>query len=320
MPSQTADEVKKDMVEYFGSKVTESKFFEDYAQIGSYLSNPALYLPALRQLDGAMEMEFLGRAQKAHSKLDMATLNKHDKAYLQNAHKANALAQRKWDTELTEAAPALMQFKKLLTGCLESNELKHDFKVAENNVGTDIVVGLPERFNQLLRDRKPFKDIGAGREHGEYSHRIQWYLITQMTTLQNKPVEIYEKLPGWSTKATKYTSPRPFYMWEFLVDRDGVPSNAAVIPFKTKEQEDFRAPSNVNRWLVEQKQSETCFSWLNACLKRRWEKRERINVVLYVARKAFRLNVRSPSDIDDPTYEKIIALVKKGILERSTLM
>jgi len=28
-----------------------------------------------------------------------------------------------------------------------------------------------------------------------------------------------------------------------------VPSNAAIIPFKTLEQSDFRAPSNLNRWL-----------------------------------------------------------------------
>lgn len=52
--------------------------------------------------------------------------------------------------------------------------------------------------------------------------------------------------PPWKTAKI---GPRPFFLWEFLVDRDGVPSNAAIIPFKTLEQSDFRAPSNLNRWL-----------------------------------------------------------------------
>ena len=78
------------------------------------------------------------------------------------------------------------------------------------------------------------------------SERVQWYLITKLGTLNHAVADIYASLPPWKTAKI---GPRPFFLWEFLVDRDGVPSNAAIIPFKTLEQSDFRAPSNLNRWL-----------------------------------------------------------------------
>lgn len=37
----------------------------------------------------------------------------------------------------------------------------------------------PRRFVMALQRGFPLKDIGVGGEHGEYSHRLQWYLIMQ---------------------------------------------------------------------------------------------------------------------------------------------
>lgn len=311
MPAQTLEEVKLDLIKYFGNKISDSIFYDDYAAIASYLSDPKQYGDALRKLNDKMEKLYVSRIDKEYPSYRISQLHKNkeltnDFSYLQKAHLSSQLSKdrKTWDSDLVEAEKAVKQFSKLLTEVLAKNEHKHGFGIAENNPAIDIIVGLPAKFNDLLRNKKPFKDIGAGHEHGEYSHRIQWYLITQMKGLKNAPAYIYEKLPGWSTRHTQYINPRPFYMWEFLVDRDGVPTNAAVIPFKTAEQQDFRAPSNVNRWLCDMAQSQT-YSWLHACLKKRWDKRSAQNLVLYVAKKMLKKTVLNMNDLSNEEFEKI---------------
>ena len=72
-------------------------------------------------------------------------------------------------------------------------------------------------------------------------------------------------------------------MWEFLVDRDGVPSNADIIPFKTAHQSDFRAPSNLNRWLSDGRLPQ--YPLLAAVLADRWRRREHYMMDEYLAKK-----------------------------------
>lgn len=324
MPAQNVEEVKIDLIEYFSEKISSSKFFDDYAAIGSYLSNPNKYGDALRKLDSDMEQLYVNRISKEYPSYDIPNAYKEkeltqDFKYLQKSYLSNQLIKERetWNTDLVKAEKAIKQFSKLLTATLANNEQKHGFSIEEENPATDIIVGLPSRFNELLRQKKPFKDVGAGHAHGEYSHRIQWYLITQMEGLQFTPAEIYKKLPGWSTRHTEYTTPRNFYMWEFLVDRDGVPTNAAVIPFKTTEQQDFRAPSNVNRWLCDMAQSQT-YSWLHACLKKRWDKRSAENLTLYVAKKLLKKSVNNMRDLNDDEFNKIEqCILGEAIIKRT---
>lgn len=57
----------------------------------------------------------------------------------------------------------------------------------------------PAEFFHCLRGGYPIKDPGAGRSHGEYSHRIQWYMIAQRKqagrfNLDHPVIDIYRKL------------------------------------------------------------------------------------------------------------------------------
>lgn len=60
----------------------------------------------------------------------------------------------------------------------------------------------PHKFVKALRRHHPLKDVGAGASHGEYSHRLQWYLIMQrhfgqgagQLPLHNAPAKLYEFL------------------------------------------------------------------------------------------------------------------------------
>jgi hypothetical protein len=314
MPAQTIEEVKTDMVKYFGERVRASKYFEDYARIGSYLSDRKQYKPALGTLDCAMAWKFMRRLQMACPGIDLRKTGNLEREYLQVSHVIGRPLRppKALNADIKDAgAKALALFKKLLTECLAENERTHDFDVAEDNV-VDLVVGLPLKFNELLKARKPFKDVGAGKEHGEYSHRIQWYLISKMTTLQHPVAEIYEKLPGWFAKDPKNASSRNFYMWEFLVDRDGVPSNASSIIYKTEEQRDFRAPSNLNRWLTSN-EAAVRFSWLHTWLKRRWDKREGQDLIQYIATKILKAPYR---EVADKPFNAAFATYQEGIVTR----
>lgn len=312
MPAQSIEEVKVDMVKFFGERVRKSKFFEDYARIGSFLSNPVQYGFALAKLEAKLQKKFLERVAVQYPHINVGMLNKNDNRYVQQQYMANALKKprQSWSTDLVGAEKAVKQLKKLLTTVLVTNEAKHGFGAA------DIIVGFPANFNDLLKARKPFKDISAGHEHGEHSHRIHWFLVSQMTTLTNPVALIYEKLPGWFAKDPRQPTERNFYMWEFLVDRDGEPSNAAIIPFKTTEQKDFRAPSNLNRWLCSIEAIER-YPWLNACLRHRWDKRAESNLLFYVARKVLGIHAVRMNDIDDDAFNKAQAIIANGILTRS---
>lgn len=57
----------------------------------------------------------------------------------------------------------------------------------------------PHEFFDCLRNGYPIKDPGAGRSHGEYSHRIQWYMIAQRKQagrfrLSHEVIDIYKTL------------------------------------------------------------------------------------------------------------------------------
>jgi hypothetical protein len=277
---ETITQVKQDLVKWFGEKITGSKFFDDYARIGSYLSDPSQYRNGLDQLEATLE-------QKVDQRVPPLLYPNWRRGFMhllaQTYRKLGSQRETVNRTGYTLEALALGAFHKVLTDALKENEIQNGFQVGAHDNKIDILIGFPEgsEFNDFLRARQLFKDLSAGKEHGENSHRIQWYLVTKMGTLTNPVTEIYSKLPGWRTPEP--IGPRRFYIWEFLVDRDGVPSNAVSIPFKTTDQSDFRAPSNLNRWLSDGRLPQYRLLW--SILAERWQRRDGYMMDQYLAKK-----------------------------------
>ncbi len=259
MPKRV-EEIQEELIKWFGERITDSMYYADYGKIGSFLSDPAQYKPALRQLHDEMERLFDSRGPGFSGGEQM------------RRPLYRALAELYENTEPGGTKGMLQyRFSKLLTTVLWENEIKNGFNAGARSSEVDILIGLSgKKFNWLLRNYRPFKDIGASKEHGENSHRIQWYLISKISGLENPVTVIYRGLTGWGTQEVYEPEKRKIYMWEFLVDRDGVPSNVSL-PIKTESAEDFRAPSNVNRHLISGALDE--FYLLKACLVRRWRKR-----------------------------------------------
>lgn len=297
---KTKEEVQEELLAWFPERITGSRFFEDYGRIGSFLSDPAQYFLALRQLHQAMERLLDSRGGGFSGGEEM------------NRPRHRVLARLYQDSAPGSTKGFLKErFSKLLTTVLQENERASGFHAGVGESQTDILIGLSgSRFNWLLKNRRPFKDIGASYEHGENSHRIQWYLISKIPGLDNPVAEIYEKLTGWGTAEVYKPFGRKIYMWEFLVDRDGIPSNVGL-PVKTDSQSDFRAPSNVNRFLKDGQFPE--FYLLEAVLAHRWAKRALPGGSLdYYCRK---LGI-DPSKLSDQDVQKIL-LGEWSVIHRS---
>lgn len=88
-----------------------------------------------------------------------------------------------------------------------------------------VLVGLlpGDDFLRLLRSGIPVKDVGAGANHGEFSHRLQWFAIMRLATADFT----IAKRPGW------YSSPYNLYcsfgegaaltrnVWGMVLDKQG---------------------------------------------------------------------------------------------------
>jgi hypothetical protein len=103
----------------------------------------------------------------------------------------------------------------------------------------------PEVFVALLRDGTVLDDFGAGLQHGELSHRIQWYAIIDYMQNEGKTVK----------KLKRYTALDLFQRINaegFSPDRQGNTMWGTVLDAGTSASADsYSAPGTLNRDLLE---------------------------------------------------------------------
>lgn len=141
-----------------------------------------------------------------------------------------------------------------------------------------------ETFLNLVRARKHWKDPGVGT-HGEYTHRIQWYLVCR-TAITIAPVrDIFSAVAGVTTRPpTEQTLPGFKALWDCLVDR-----STAMGEFNALDVNDFRCPEYFNQWLTNPAQQDR-YPLLHSYLRARTRKRENYNMDAYLLRKLFNTN------------------------------
>jgi hypothetical protein len=137
----------------------------------------------------------------------------------------------------------------------------------------------------LLRLGYHWKDPGASPDHGEYTHRLQWYAITNAAKygrlkLLRSPLYLFQKLalpycwnPRYpSTDVRGQTSGRA--VWDLLfdcfpMDKANNDSSAPDVgPFTNS----FRCPNNVLRWLI-RRDMRSRYPLLGDIMAERFEKR-----------------------------------------------
>ncbi len=124
--------------------------------------------------------------------------------------------------------------------------------------------GEPEDVKQLIQEGSHWRDIGVSTAHGEYSHRLQWYVIAESGLFQADQVKsLYTQ--SVSPQCTSSFYPKTFHMWDFAVDcfeRDHTQTPTGKVAARLSAYDDFadphapisirfRSPAILNRYLWE---------------------------------------------------------------------
>ena len=120
------------------------------------------------------------------------------------------------------------KYYKALKRVLEKEEGKYGFNAAEGLSTPQKRVTLTgivpmEQFNALLRLGYHWKDPGAGVGHGEYAHRLQWYIFTTSNAANGyHSLEMFKAMgsPDCLTqiKTLNVDGDKLITMWDFVLD------------------------------------------------------------------------------------------------------
>jgi hypothetical protein len=256
-----------------GNTITLSQdpYLNDYANLGAFLSTPDSRVRlknALQELEADMVRQ-IGGIWIWSDKQESAV--QHFKA------------QEKAFTARKEPAPQNTDFEKLLTRSLDDFERKHGFVVPEKlPIFAGFVFG--NVFKDTIKSRMHFKDVGAGEKHGEFTHRIQWYVAVKGGALVNVDKEeaglVYGAIHRWLNKQSGRPGSRLLQLWDYIFDMNGtLLGNGEALP-----DDDFRSPENFNVWLTGAADPTFC-PLLRGSLRARREKRKVFSMEDYFVKK-----------------------------------
>lgn len=241
--------------------VEEDPFFKDWANIGAFLSEPA-WRPKLRTALQELENDMLARIGGLWLFSD-----RKNSAVSHFGRQAAAYQQNK------PPPPSDPNFGKLLTRALDDFERKHGFVVPEKlPVFVAFVFG--GVFKDTIKSRMHFKDVGAGPNHGEFTHRIQWYALTRGGALisvdKENAGDVYSAIHRWLNK-NPGGGGQLLQLWNYVFDMQP----RLVGPGDRLDGTDFRSPENLNLWLTGDEEPDFC-PLLRSFLRARMNKRQRV--------------------------------------------
>jgi len=257
-----------------GQLLSERDHFGDYIRIGVLLSEgPRAIRSGLNVVESALlmlENDMVSRIGKFYSKSQRAV------DYFNSRYDGN-----KKDVD----------YSRLLSGALNDFEKNHGFLVTGDKVPNYVGFVFGNVFKEALRRKHHWKDVGAGASHGEYTHRLQWYILIHANILQSvaryNEATLFQSIEPWQKGETNLWT----FLFDLLADSESIAGDKL----------DFRSPENLNLWLVDDARDDFC-PVLRSFLVARKKKREINNTIKYLAKK-----IR----ID----EKAASLIMDGILQ-----
>ncbi|KIQ60657.1 LirA/MavJ family T4SS effector [Pseudomonas fluorescens] len=306
MPAQNEASVALDFTQHFSLAFQNSDYYQDFCDVGALLSAEENCRGPLAYLEQQLFILFSERVMAAQGALRAKNIDITPDTLLDLFNHLSGM-RKQWNrgtpAEFNELAEiAKKTTSKLLTTVLSRWEADNGFAVdkeffSSKHLPADLLVGnVLSLFNDQLASGRPFKDLGAGPQHGEHTHRIQWYLIGIGLKLGPKAGAMFRNVKRWISRqpitSIDQSNTVRRYLWEYLFDREGDPSNAASVAFRCTDKLDFRAPSNLNRFLMDDTQRGT-YPLLNWCLNYRFDKRTHQRAgIEYVSSKVSDRNVK----------------------------
>jgi hypothetical protein len=84
---------------------------------------------------------------------------------------------------------------------LDEFEKGHGFVVVGERLPNFVGFVYGNVFKNALEQGEHWKDVGAGKDHGKYSHRLQWYLVISAGAIKsvdpNGEVIVCKSIAKW---------------------------------------------------------------------------------------------------------------------------
>lgn len=312
-----------------GVTIGESPFFERFKQIGAVLTHKPLVLEAVEQLDRDMVLILMARSKMwdddAEFKLQKQAAEYFQKRGPQYKDALGSAGGGSASASVTSTSTPdhIAKYKKqkdpryshLLDEALRAEEKRGGFADAVDYITNGLT---STTFLASLRLKRPFKDYGALPNHGEYTHRIQWYIVSKLVfNSQTQTSDAFAAIADWEVKRPdrgEYVSP-PYNIWDVLFDRGPDTDFAMTGP------DDFRSAAALNLWLcdaVVQQRAPVLSAFLRTRLAKRKAQAE-THVDFYAgAGASLKLCNKFYSQLSNEEADKVSEYLKTGWVRRET--
>jgi len=301
-------QVKEELLAEFDGLGQDGQALENFATVGSLLSKPDIVVPALKSLAARMMTLAMSRLDVAIEESEML---KRAGPGLQPKHTG---ARKKYDAERVGADP----FRGLLKEVLKAYEVDcmYQSHKQDSSFHPTYLVGLltPDKFLDQVGDGVQWKDVGATPDHGEFSHRLQWYVVAESGLFSKNAVgSVYRAIGACRTLAKKADRLNQWTLWSRLCDRGPGASSGGVNVVEGNN--DCRSPENISLLI-----RNGDFGLLSLAIKARFNKRavedpDRAPTPTamknYTAQKAFG---KSYQQLEGENRLKVDAIVSTGVL------
>jgi len=274
---------REELQQEFASLTNDADFWQSCAHIGDLLeSGPgsALIKKALESLDTLLFQLIDGRLSEETKK---SLKPEQRRAATVSTAKAGAFKPKN-SKERTEISGALVPkttegkdpFSKVLVTVLGTYEKDCAYPAnADAHFHPRLFyVGFLQRdpFLNNIAAGNHWKDVGASAQHGEFTHRLQWYVVAASGVIpKNKVGEVYRKVGAFRDQAKDADGFDQRDLWARLCDRPN-PLKSKGMKGGTDKLTDFRSPENFNDYLRGPEGAKLC-PLLNAFLSARFAKR-----------------------------------------------
>jgi Family of unknown function (DUF5636) len=280
--AEVRDRLQKHFPQIF-SDVTHQPYVSDYLEVGAFLSGPVHIVGTLDLLEQSLEDRMFTRLGYNASTAGQKLQNVRREYYLKQA-------QGQFNQSIDRFREKINQtpiqkdpvYSQLLTDELASVETNEQFALFSNRYGeprVEMIMPLKaDQFRDQLQKGRPFKDPTIGPDHGEYTHRLQWYLIARAGVLNQPVIDVYKHIGmvAWDGSGNPGTThgAENFGLWDELCDRQpmGAPGLPQPFPFYKADLLDFRCPEALLTWLCQPAQLDK-YPLVASFLKARKEKR-----------------------------------------------
>jgi hypothetical protein len=289
-------DIEKELLLLFGGKIESDAHFGHCKAIGNFLGNTG-DASARQSIEKAL-MGLEGYIQKEKKESSFLPFN----------------VKKTWDKDKDShlLTYVLTQFEKnagfqVVLGPTNSKRRKERAKLYLAFVDKKL-------FREQLMAGWHWKDPTVSREHGEFTHRLQWYIIIASGVLPARDATAVMHKCGEYVCATpparhtnEATGPDTD-LWEVLFDRDTVDGpNAGFLYPRADSALDFRNPNNLNTYL----RSETKYQFLSSFLSARYKKRGAFKIEDYIAQKKYG---RLFSGLSEDEQFTVCAIANRGQL------